>query len=537
MHANATKAGNLRDRLGQFFIFGLPGPRLDAKTRQHLEETKPGSFILFRRNLQNNRQVAELTNELHQLSLQMTSVPAFIGLDQEGGKVVRIPFRPPLPSAHAVGQIQDPEITEMLGYQIGVALKQLGFNLNFAPVLDLGNDRQYSFLGQRALSSDPKVVADLGLSFTRGHLRAGILPVAKHFPGIGPIPNDPHLSLVRRPVSLDDLKTRDLLPFEAFAKIPQSGMMISHLIYPRIDENPGTFSSVIIQDLLRHQMKYQGLVITDDLMMEGAQASKSFDENILRAFNAGADLLMISWSIPRQRQAVAALARALDDGKIKTEDVLSRLQRIESLKREMALKKPARAHNADLLLVYNFRSYENLVDRILQKSLERNSRTLSDLRAERLLVLREQSELLKRISGRANIRQSTVEKLQSTLAQELKDPESGNKSYWVYFVRNRNEDQIAKDIPKEVRSRLLLVNLWRPDLKSGSFQNQIEIFMSHPRRDEMLADWINEKMKAKPNQARLLPSPVHPEPSATLLRSESHSKADSPVASVSPDRL
>lgn len=503
---------DLKPRLGQLFIFGLNGPKLDARMRQHITETRAGSFILFRRNLVSNKQVSQFNNDLHALALELTGIPAFIGLDQEGGKVVRIPFRPSLPSPLAVGRSRDPQLAEELGFQVGLALKQLGFNLNFAPVLDLGSETEYSFLGQRAFSADPQVVAQMGVAFSKGHNRAKVLPIAKHFPGIGPVPNDPHLSLVRRSVSFADLQNKDLIPFDAFAKLPTSGVMISHLIYPKLDpsETPGTFSKVITQDLLRDKMKYEGLIVTDDLMMAGAQASKDFQENVIKAYLAGADLLMVSWSEPRQRQALAAIWKGLESGRISRQSVVTKLDRIEKMKSQVKLEKPASATNPNLLLVYNYKPYENLLERILKKSLSFSTKELNGLRSERLLVSKNQAKILSSLSGNRNIQQAPNSKLIQVLQNEMKIEESVSsqlpRSYWVMFVRNKLEDQLAAQIPADIRSRILLVNLWRPDLKSGAFKNQIGLFMSHPRKEKILVDWIGQRLKSDP----VVPALVQP---------------------------
>ncbi len=497
---------DLKPKLGQFFIFGLPGPDLSEATRKHILETRATAFILFRRNLKSNKQVTELTRGLHKLSEEINGQPALIGLDQEGGRVIRIPFEPPLPSAYAMGQTRDPETIETISFQVGRALRQLGFNVNFAPVLDLGTDTQYSFLGQRAFSDDPVWASDFGVAYARGHVRARVLPVAKHFPGIGPIPNDPHLSLVRRPVSMEELRTRDLVPFENFARIADSGIMISHLIYPKIDPHlPGTFSKAIVEDLLQTQLEYKGLVVTDDLMMEGAKASKDFENDIVKAFQAGADLLMITWSGARQKQAVNALAKALQDGRIKRETVLARLAKMERIRAKVKMDREPFALDDRQLLVYNFKPYEKVIDQAFRKSLREAGRALIFAPAEKMLVLRDQARILESLAqlrGPATVR-PPAQIQQGNLAQIRAHLEATpDESTWVLFVRNRTEAEIANAIPVKLRKQILLVNLWRPDAKVGAFPNQVGLFMSHPKANQLLAAWINERVL----QSRVQPS-------------------------------
>lgn len=510
--AVAPSIAELKPKLGQFFIFGLPGPDLSEATRNHILETRATAFILFRRNLQSNKQVTELTRGLHKLSEEINGQPALIGLDQEGGRVVRIPFDPPLPSAYAMGQTRDPALIEGISYQVGRALRQLGFNVNFAPVLDLGTDTQYSFLGQRAFSNDPVWASDFGAAFARGHVRARVLPVAKHFPGIGPIPNDPHLSLVRRPVSMEELRTRDLVPFENFARIADSGIMISHLIYPKIDPVlPGTFSKAIVEDLLQTQLEYKGLVVTDDLMMEGAKASKHFEDDIVKAFQAGADLLMITWSGARQKQAVNALAKALQDGRIKPETVVARLEKMERIRAKVKMDRTPFALDDRQLLVYNFKPYEKVIDHAFNKTLAEAGRVLMVPQSARMLVLRDQAKVLESLAARKPQSESNPSITQGSLKQilarlqknsEIVDVTKDGVESWVLFVRNRAEAETAATIPTKLRKQILLVNLWRPDAKVGAFPNQVGLFMSHPKANQLLAAWINERVL----QSRVRPS-------------------------------
>lgn len=503
---------DLKPKLGQFFIFGLPGPDLSEATRKHILDTRATAFILFRRNLNSNKQVTELTRGLHKLSEEITGQPALIGLDQEGGRVIRIPFDPPLPSAYAMGQTRDPALIEGISFQVGRALRQLGFNVNFAPVLDLGTDTKYSFLGQRAFSDDPVWASDFGAAFARGHVRARVLPVAKHFPGIGPIPNDPHLSLVRRPVSMEELRTRDLVPFENFTRISESGIMISHLIYPKIDPVlPGTFSKAIVEDLLQTQLNYKGLVVTDDLMMEGAKASKHFEDDIVKAFEAGADLLMITWSGARQKQGVNALWKALQNGRIKPETVVARLAKMERIRANVKMDRTPFALDDRRLLVYNFKPYEKVIDQALNKTLSEAGRALMFPPSARMLVLRDQAKVLESLATRTPQSESIPSinqgSLKQILAQLQKSPTStdvtsNDVDTWVYFIRSRAEAEIAASIPLKVRNQVLLVNLWRPDAKVGAFPNQVGLFMSHPKANQLLAAWINERVL----QSRVRPS-------------------------------
>lgn len=531
-----------RNFLGQLFIFGIPGKKLDDHTRAHLKETRPGAFILFKRNLFSNKQVADLTNDLQAFARAELGGNTLIGLDQEGGRVTRIPFSPALPSALALGRTKDSELVEEMGFQVGRALRQLGFSMNFAPVLDLGNERRYSFLGQRAFAEDPEAVARMGSAYGRGLLRSKVLPIAKHFPGIGPIPNDPHLSLVRRNVSAAEMDTKDLVPFKQFIPVQPSGIMISHLIYPKLDDSgaPGTYSSKIVNSLLRERLSYRGLIVTDDLMMEGAQGGiKSFEENIVRAFEAGSDLLMISWSSNRQKLAVAALQKALDSGRIKENDVLERLARIRAVKEQLKPSAPARALDDKQLLVYGFKDYEQLLSKILAQSVSSSTKPEA---ISRLLVLRDQVPYLSGMRIMPDkVRSGSMDQILNLLKQKSRSSASMElKSTSLLFViKTRSDDELAAQIPQDLRDQVLLVNLWRPDRKSGAFPKSFELFVSHPERDKQVGIWLNQWLSEPMpiDQAPPSSEPLRIGPVPNPYRLKIQSRADFPASATDPGLL
>lgn len=490
--------------VGSLFIFGIPGSDLNPHLVQHIQDTRAGSFILFKRNLVNNKQVTQLTGQLHALSLANSGSSALIGVDQEGGRVARIPFSPPVPSAFGMAAAKDPAMVEELSFQLGRALRQLGFNMNFAPVLDLGTSERYSFLGLRSFSPDPSTAAELGSAFAKGQQRARVLPVAKHFPGIGPIPNDPHVSLVRRPVTLTELRNRDLIPFESFAQTHPSAMMISHLIYPQIDvtEVPGTFSSVIVKDLLKSQLKFRGLVVTDDLMMAGAQATRDFKENVLRAFEAGADLMMISWSEIRQRQAIQALLDGLRTGRISQQDVIERSRRVLAARDEMKLTQPPLANDPHQLLVYNFKAYESVVARLFERSVGQAVQGWT-VQAKHLFLLAEQSVALSPIENGRGSAGPTLGTIAGLAA--LKRLNLDSDSLFIYFIRNKKEADLLASFSKSLLSRTLAINRWRPDFQPPTAA-VLPLFVSHPSEKQWLSHWLIEQFQ--PKSARLLPEPA-----------------------------
>lgn len=487
----ARKIPPLDKRIGQLFLYGIPSSRLDPKTLAHLKRHPPSGYVLFRRNLVSNKQTAELTHALQKLSLSQTGSIAFIAIDQEGGAVYRLPFDPPMPSPLALGQSGNPDLVEKLGHQVGKALRYLGFNMNLAPVLDLGASREYSFLGTRTFASEPDAVASAGTAFGRGLLAEKVIPVAKHFPGLGSITNDPHVSLVRRSVPKDQIISKDLVPFRNFAALSPSGIMLSHLIYPGLDPSlkPATYSRSIVNDLLLQEMDFKGLVLTDDLMMEGSKSSRDFRERVIQAFQAGADLIMISWSRTKQRQGARALLEAIEKGILSREDVLARIEKVERIKSELGPYRPAVAYDHRQLLVYGMKNYKKCVDQIFHENFKAQAEKIAELdlsHVEKFYLLHRQRRFGRRlqrqkVKGRKVLilpknHHLTGENLEGTL---------------LVFVRTSADARYALGLPTEVQQKTLVINQWRPFRGPKTAFHEFQIFMDHKDFYRAFGDWLN----------------------------------------------
>jgi beta-N-acetylhexosaminidase len=302
---------SLEEKVGQLFIVGINGTQIEEPVRAHLNDLHPGGILLFKRNLKTKSQLRSLTANLR----DSQRVFLFIAVDQEGGVVSRIPTRPHFPSAAWVGRRNRPDLTEKLGFHMGEILLSYGINMNLAPVLDVSHDKN-GFLRSRTYSDSPEIVGTLGTSFSRGLLHAGVLPTAKHFPGLGSVAGDPHHESVKASVSSSELLIRDLMPFKSFASLSPSAVMLSHAEYPLLDPvpSPATFSSRISTDLLRRSIGFQGLVITDDLLMEGASTKSTLESRLIKALQSGSDMLLFAWSPKSQKRAQLAILKAISQG-------------------------------------------------------------------------------------------------------------------------------------------------------------------------------------------------------------------------------
>ncbi|KYG69714.1 beta-hexosaminidase [Bdellovibrio bacteriovorus] len=328
-------AMTVEEKVGQLFIVGFPQKTVTPDLEKFIAANKPGAFLLFKRNILSVEQIRNLNTLLYRTSFKYSKLPPLISIDQEGGSVSRLPIYPAPPNALAIGQTQSPLLAEEMGYQTGLFLREVGFNMNLAPVLDVTDPLSGSFIGVRSFGSDPDVVSELGVAYSKGLLKARVIPTAKHFPGTGNLKADPHLSVVQNNSSLEALKQTDLKPFEAYAKLGDKiALMLSHLIYPALDKSrePASFSKPIAQDLLRGEMKYKGLVITDDLQMQGSKQLLRPEVAALKALQSGADIVMLTWSFADQGKAFEHVRKAVHSGDFKEELLNEKLHRILTVK-------------------------------------------------------------------------------------------------------------------------------------------------------------------------------------------------------------
>lgn len=330
---------SLEEKVGQLFIIGFPQKTMDEKVLLHLKKFHFSSFLLFKRNLENEKQIRLLTNSLKSSTWSSQQYPPLIALDQEGGFVSRLNINPRQPHPSLIGFVGSSSLAERLGFEVGSIMKRLGFNMNLAPVLDLADPKSATFIGLRAYGSDPTTVAELGYSYSNGLLKAGIIPTAKHFPGLGGIKSDPHFKSIVRTDSIKTLISRDLVPFKKYAELgPNTSVMLSHIVYPALDEKslPASFSSKIIRGWLRNQTRFEGLVMTDDLHMKSSAEAYSLSDGAIKSLSAGTDLIMLSWSFKEQESTYLAVLDAYKRKVLSTKDLNAKVERILSVKKFLA---------------------------------------------------------------------------------------------------------------------------------------------------------------------------------------------------------
>lgn len=326
--------------LGGLFMVGIPGKRLDESTRDLIEKDGIHNFILFTRNVGGREQLKELCTALKETCLANDLPSPLISIDQEGGSVTRLP--PPFSQFPDQRQLAEAGNCEVLLRQYARTcaweLKDVGVNMNLAPVLDVCPTGQGYFMEKRCLGAEPEQVANLGLLVVHEMQKEGVAACAKHFPGLGRAVLDPHLELPFVSSSRESLVAGDFIPFKAACEAGVAACMTSHAIYEQLDiKRPATLSRVVLHDILRKEIGYTGLIITDDLEM-GAIERTDYGENAaLRAFLAGADLMLICQDHKKVRKALDAFYKAFQKGVFEMESVHQSLSKQNEVRNQYAL--------------------------------------------------------------------------------------------------------------------------------------------------------------------------------------------------------
>ncbi len=289
---------NLEHRIGQLIITSIPGTRMDSETREFIKTIQPGGVLLDGQNIESAQQVLELTTELRAI----IKVPPIVAVDQEGGRVDRLKsIFSPMPSADLLRASSDASIAARLGEIMAETLRTLGFNMNFAPVLDISvNDSADNGLKGRYLGSTLAEVVRLAGAFLEGLQHGGVMGVGKHFPGLGPAAVDSHAELPTIDSSRDEILKKDLAPYiELFSKINArlNALIVSHAHYPAFDGPaplPASISKNIVTGLLREDLSFKGLSITDDMEMGAITRSRELPEAAISSVEAGIDMVLIT---------------------------------------------------------------------------------------------------------------------------------------------------------------------------------------------------------------------------------------------------
>ena len=329
---------------------------LNDDIQQILADYPFGGVILFAENVVETEQTAKLVHQFQSTMVENDHIPLLVGIDQEGGIVNRLGSGTQLPGNMALGATADPDNANLAGQIIGSELEALGINVNFAPSVDVNNNPKNPVIGLRSFSSDPDLVSEFGLSYMNGIRQYNVATAAKHFPGHGDTEVDSHYGLPVVDKSLDELEANELIPFRAAVENNVDMLMTAHIQFPQLESEskvsqedgsdillPSTLSPAILTDLVREEMGYEGIVITDALNMDAIANNFGEVETAILSKQAGADILLMpvilrsNDDLQLLDEVIQGLVEAVNNGEISEENIDQSVHRIIALKEKLGL--------------------------------------------------------------------------------------------------------------------------------------------------------------------------------------------------------
>ena len=323
----------LSEKIGQMLLVGFKGYEINEELKRLIQNDHIGGVILFRNNVKNPDQLLALVNTIKETNSK-SKVPLFISVDEEGGRISRMPEElHKLPSNQIIGEINNKDFSFKIGELLAEELKAFGFNMNFAPVLDIFSNPKNTVISDRAFGANAEIVSNLGIQTMKGIRTGGIIPVVKHFPGHGDTLVDSHVGLPSVTYDLEHLKSFELVPFKAAIDNQADAVMIAHILMNTIDyKNPASLSKIIITNILRKQMHFDGVVITDDMTMGAIEKNYQIGDAAVKSINAGSDIILVCHGYDNEVNVMDALNAAVEDGTIPEYRVDESVYRILKLK-------------------------------------------------------------------------------------------------------------------------------------------------------------------------------------------------------------
>lgn len=361
-------------KVGQLFMFSLDGTTLGEKEKQLLSSTHCGNIILYTKNITDGEQLTSYTTALQDTIQKNTKIPAFVGIDQEGGKVTRIyKDATVFPGAMATAAAGNPDDAYTLAKYMGEELRAYGIHMNFAPVIDVNSNSENPVINSRAYSDDPEKVAVYSQKMFQGLQDANVLACGKHFPGHGDTNEDSHYSLPTVEKTLEELKKMELIPFQNAINNGLDGIMTSHILFPNIDDEnlPATLSKNILTGVLRNDMGFSGLIITDSMSMTAIDQNYGTPDACVKAINAGANLLVLGSGSETEDYSQAlecyqTVLKACKNGTITTQRLDDCVTRILAYKIKYGLYDNAYPTGTENV---NWSSHQELATQVSQKSI------------------------------------------------------------------------------------------------------------------------------------------------------------------------
>lgn len=321
--ANMTIA----EKIGQMIMIDYRDTlEMNTQLENILEKYQPGGFILFKSNVANYLQTAKLLADIKEVS----NIKPMVSVDQEGGRVQRLDERvgfEKYPPMAEIGKTDDPDIAFKLGAKMGEELKNIGVDMDMAPILDIFSNPENKVIADRAFGTNAEAVKKMAFAYADGLASKKIIPVGKHFPGHGDTSKDSHIDLPVIEKDLEELKRLELVPFIEAVRKKLPGLMVAHIAVPKItkDNTPASISKIMINDLLRKDMGYDGLIMPDSLKMKALSNYFTNEDIYLRCIEAGNDFVLMPQDI---NEAFNTIYKGVDSGRIPLDKIDASVYRI-----------------------------------------------------------------------------------------------------------------------------------------------------------------------------------------------------------------
>ncbi|WP_188384662.1 beta-N-acetylhexosaminidase [Ornithinibacillus halotolerans] len=328
----------LDEKIGQMIIAGIEGTTPTPETINLIEDYKVGGIIFFRDNLTSYSQARNLVNGIKRMNANSNNIPLFLSVDQEGGRVFRLPDLEGLPTSWDIGINNNPELSYQVGNILAQQLHAYGMNMNYAPVLDVNNNPDNPVIGDRAFGDSPDLVTKLGIQTMKGMSEENIIPVIKHFPGHGDTTVDSHYELPLIDKSLQQLYDLELIPFIEAIGQGADVVMIAHILFPQLDSvHPSSMSKAVITELLREELGFDGVVVTDDMMMDAIENHYDIGDAAVLSIKSGTDIILISEHYEDIVHTIEKIKMAVQQGELSEQRIDESVERILRLKEKYNL--------------------------------------------------------------------------------------------------------------------------------------------------------------------------------------------------------
>jgi len=329
---------SLEEKIGQLIIAGLDGTEVTSQAEALVDSYHVGGFIFFSPNLETPNQTVQLIDDVKKLN-QKKDIPLFLSIDQEGGRVTRLPDLDHMKTNEEIGTTYDSDFSYQTGKLLAEQLHAYGLQVNFAPSLDINSNPQNTVIGDRAFSHNAEDVSEYGIQMMQGMQDENIITSIKHFPGHGDTHEDSHEALPVIEKTEEQLKQMELIPFQDAIDAGADMVMVAHILLPELGTDyPASMSKEVVTGLLRDEMNHDGVVITDDMTMGAIANHYGLAEASVLAIQAGVDIVLMAHGNDNIAATFEALKTAVEDGEITEERVDESVERILTLKQQYELE-------------------------------------------------------------------------------------------------------------------------------------------------------------------------------------------------------